>query len=239
MEGDPRLELVDLVHSFGRRRVLDGLSLGIGPGEVVGLLGPNGAGKTTALKIVMGFEHPQAGDVRLGERLLTGLDVEKRAGLGLGYLPQEPSIFPDLSVRDNLVLVLEALGRASDPVAGLLDDLRIGHLARQKAGELSGGERRRLEIARLLALDARYCLLDEPFTGMDPRSMDRIARVIRDLADQGRAVLVSDHNVRQTLALCDRVTLIDSGKAILTGTSQEVQASPLARERYLGDGFEV
>jgi lipopolysaccharide export system ATP-binding protein len=234
-----RLEVRDLAHSFGSRRVLDGLSLEIASGEVVGLLGPNGAGKTTTLRIVMGFERPRAGDVRLDDRSLLGLAVEARARLGLGYLPQEPSIFPDLAVRDNLLIVLQALGRGTDGVDGLLADMELDHLAAQKAGALSGGERRRLEIARLLALDTSLCLLDEPFTGMDPMSMDRIAGVIRDLREQGRGILVSDHNVRQTLELCDRVTLLDGGKVLLTGTAAEVLEHPVARERYLGAGFEI
>ncbi len=219
--------------------MLDGLSLDVRQGEVVGLLGPNGAGKTTALKIVMGFKRPRAGDVLLSGRSILPLPVEERARLGLGYLPQERSIFPDLRVRDNLVLVLQALGRPTSGVDGLLADMELDHLASQRAGALSGGERRRLEIARLLALDTALCLLDEPFAGMDPKSMERIASVIRDLRQQGRAVLVSDHNVRQTVGLCDRVTLIDSGRVLLAGSTREVIEHPLARERYLGQGFEM
>jgi len=233
------LEVRDLVHSFGSRRVLDGLSLDLRQGEVVGLLGPNGAGKTTALRIVMGFERPRGGDVLLDGRSLLRLPVEERARLGLGYLPQERSIFPDLAVRDNLVLVLQALRRPTAGVDVLLADMELDHLSAQKAGALSGGERRRLEIARLLALESGLCLLDEPFAGMDPRSMERIAAVVRDLREQGRAVLVSDHNVRQTVGLCDRVTLLDEGRVLLAGSTREVIEHPLARERYLGDGFEI
>ena len=233
------LEISDLVHSFGDRRVLDGLTLDVRRGEVVGLLGPNGAGKTTALRIVMGFERPRGGDVRLDGRSILALPVEERAHLGLGYLPQERSIFPDLRVRDNLVLVLQALGRPTSGVDALLGDMQLEHLAAQRAGALSGGERRRLEIARLLALDAGLCLLDEPFAGMDPRSMERIAAVVRELREQGRAVIVSDHNVRQTVGLCDRVTLIDGGRVLLSGSTRDLLESPLARERYLGNGFEI
>jgi lipopolysaccharide export system ATP-binding protein len=239
MPGDHRLEARRLVRSFGGRRVLDGLDLALGPGEVVGLLGPNGAGKTTAIRIVMGFERPDSGDVTLGGRSILALAVEERARLGIGYLPQEPSIFPDLGVRDNLVIVLEALGRDVAGVDALLGEMEIGHLASERAGNLSGGERRRLELARLLSLDAALLLLDEPFTGMDPMSIERIAGVVHRLRDGGRGVLVSDHNVRQAMRLCDRVCLVDGGAVLVAGTPGDVRRDPVARERYLGADFEA
>ncbi len=232
---DPTLEVDRLVRTAGRRRILDGVSLGVGAGEVVGLLGPNGAGKTTTLKIVMGFERPDSGDVRLGGVSILGRSIEARAALGIGYLPQDPSIFPDLDLEKNVSIVLEALGRDVSRAHAVLDDMAIGHLARQKAGSLSGGERRRLEVARLLALDPGTCLLDEPFTGMDPMSIARIAGVVRGLRASGKAVILSDHNVRQTVRLCDRVALLDHGRVIVAGTPDEVLANPEARARYLGD----
>jgi lipopolysaccharide export system ATP-binding protein len=223
--------------SHGSRRVLDGLDLRVEPGTVVGLLGPNGAGKTTSIRIIAGFETPQRGRVTLGARSLDGLRADRRARLGLGYLPQEPSIFPDLSVHDNLVVVLEALGVPVSRAPEVLERMQISHLSAQKAGSLSGGERRRLEVARLDALDPAVWLLDEPFTGMDPMSIERISELIRSLRRRGKAILVSDHNVGQTLGLCDFAVLLDAGSTLVEGTPDEVARSPIAKERYLGEGF--
>jgi len=235
--GVSRLEVRGLVKTLGARRVLGGVGFDVAPGEVVGLLGPNGAGKTTALRIVMGFERADQGEAQLGDRHILGLPVEERARLGIGYLPQDPSIFPDLCVRNNLLIVLEALGRATAGIDGLLAKMGLASLSGQKAGALSGGERRRLEVARILALDPAICLLDEPFTGMDPRSQELIAEVVRDLRKRGRGVLLSDHNVRQAARLCDRITILDAGEVLLAGPTPEVLDHPRARERYLGDGF--
>lgn len=238
MTTSPSLVAEGLTLSHGSRVILDGVDLCVRSGRILGLLGPNGAGKTTSIRVIMGFLGPRAGNVRLGERSLTQLPVEARARLGLGYLPQDPSIFPDLSVRDNLDIVLTALGRPRDGVLEVLESMQLVKLSAQKAGSLSGGERRRLEMARLMVLDPEIWLLDEPFTGMDPRSIQRISDVILELRGRGKGVLVSDHNVPQTLGLCDEAVLLDAGRVLVQGTPEEIAGSELARQRYLGDRFD-
>ncbi len=225
--------------SMGSRHILCGLDLVVRPGEILGLLGPNGAGKTTAIRALMGFVAPDRGDVKLAGRSILRMGVDARARLGIGYLPQDRSIFPDLTVSQNIAIVLEALGRPRDRIQEALERMQIGHLARQKAGSLSGGERRRLEMARLDALDPAIWLLDEPFTGMDPLSIERLSEMISGLRHGGKALLVSDHNVPQTLGLCDHVLIVDSGRVLVEGSPVKVASDPVARDRYLGGRFQA
>ena len=225
-----------LERSFRGRPVLRGVDLRVSAGQVVGLLGPNGAGKTTTFRIVAGLDRPDAGRVLLDGRDLSGLALHERARLGLGYLPQEPSVFRDLSVVDNLALVLEVSGRrrpASRALA-ILEDFGLDHLAGQRAATLSGGERRRLEIARALCTEPRVLVCDEPLTGVDPKAAAGLGALLRSLAARGVGVLLTDHNVREALRACDRAALLVDGRVVVEGTAAELEASEVAREAYLG-----
>jgi lipopolysaccharide export system ATP-binding protein len=221
-----------LVKRYGRRTVVDGVSIEVEPGVVHGLLGPNGAGKTTIFRMLAGVELPDQGSVRLDGRDLARLPLHRRAELGLGYLPQEDTLFRDLDVRGNVGLALR-----QGTVAEHLARAGIPHLAERRVDALSGGERRRLEIARLLALGPRLLLLDEPFAGIDPVAVSGLQQLVRALAASGLAVLITDHAVRETLAICDRATLVDQGTIQVRGTPQEVADDPRARARYLGPDF--
>ena len=232
-----------LCKSFRGRRVVDDVSFSVAPGEVVGLLGPNGAGKTTSFHCVVGLLNPDQGEVRLGDRDLSGLPLHERARLGIGYLPQEPSIFRKLTVRENFLLVLEgsrlskkAQGERADELLGEFDLLRVA----EALGEtLSGGERRRAEIARSLLADPSFMLFDEPFAGVDPIAVHELQKLIHRLRDRGLGVLITDHAVRETLGICDRAVLLVEGKLLESGTPAEIAASGRARAVYLGERFKL
>jgi len=232
-----------LSKSFRGRKVVDRVSFDVNPGEVVGLLGPNGAGKTTSFHCVVGLLHPDEGEVHLGGQDLSGLPLHRRARMGLGYLPQEPSIFRKLSVRQNLLLVLEGHGahgqeaqRRTDDVLHEFDLLRV---ADSLGEQLSGGERRRTEIARALLAEPRFLLFDEPFTGIDPIAVHELQRVIGKLRERGLGILISDHAVRETLGICDRAVLLVEGRLLEAGTPPQIAASERARAVYLGERFKL
>jgi len=227
-----------LRRTLGGRLVLGGVDLAVRPGEVVGLLGPNGAGKTTCFRLIAGLDRADAGTVTLDGAPLDGLPLWRRVRLGLGYLSQEPSVFRGLTVRENLLVPLERLGEAAR-ADGLLEEAGLAHLAGSQAGTLSGGERRRLEIARCLAANPRVLLLDEPFSGVDPVAVADLQGRIRALAARGLGVLITDHAVREALGVCDRALLLDGGRPMLGGTPEEVARDPTARARYLGAGFQL
>ncbi|MBE0603972.1 MAG: LPS export ABC transporter ATP-binding protein, partial [Deltaproteobacteria bacterium] len=228
---------------YRRREVVRGVSLETSPGEVVGLLGPNGAGKTTIFYMMVGLVRPDAGEVFLNGKRVTGLPMHRRARMGLGYLPQEPSVFRKLSVRDNILVFLEetgfSRGERKERLEALLRDMRIGHVADTMGYALSGGERRRVEIARALVLSPDFLLLDEPFAGIDPISVADLQQVILGLKERGIGVIITDHNVRDTLKVCDRAYIISEGKILLSGTPSEIAASDRVREIYLGEGFSL
>lgn len=237
------LRAVELCKSFRRRRVVDRVSFDVRAGEIVGLLGPNGAGKSTSFNMVAGLLPPDAGAVFLGDKELSSQPLYERARLGLGYLPQDPTVFRGLTVTENITAVLEARGHgrkdALDHAAGLLDQYNLGHVARSRGSELSGGERRRLEMARTQLHKPQVVLLDEPFAGVDPIAVNEINGFIRTMRDQGIGVLVTDHNVRETLKICDRAYIIAKGSILLGGTPQEIVADERAREAYLGQDFSL
>ena len=233
-----------LQKSYRSRQVVRDLSLQISTGEVVGLLGPNGAGKTTAFYMIVGLIAADGGSIFLDDRDLTALSIDQRARLGLGYLPQEASVFRRLSVADNIMAILELrdeLDRAGRErrLEELLAELRIGHVRQTRGLALSGGERRRVEIARALAAEPRFILLDEPFAGVDPLSVLDIQRIIRELAERGIGVLITDHNVRETLGVCGRAYIVDHGVVIASGSAEQVLANPQVREVYLGQAFRL
>ena len=240
----PHLSADHLGKTYGRRAVVRDARFTVRPGEIVALFGPNGAGKTTSFYMLVGFIRPGAGQIRLGDRDVTRLPMHERARLGLGYLPQEPSAFRKLSARDNLLAILEYqnLPRAEQEqrADALLAEFGLTHLANNLAYQLSGGERRRLELARALTTDPDYLLLDEPFTGVDPKSIREIQRLILELRDRrGIGVFITDHNVRETIALTDRVYLMYDGEVKFEGTPREFAADDDARRHYLGDDFEL
>jgi lipopolysaccharide export system ATP-binding protein len=229
---------------YRSRPVVSDLSLEISTGEVVGLLGPNGAGKTTAFYMIVGLVPPDGGSIILDDRDITALSIDRRARLGLGYLPQEASVFRRLSVADNIMAILELrddIDRAGreQRLEELLEELRIGHVRRTRGMALSGGERRRVEIARALAAEPRFILLDEPFAGVDPLSVLDIQRIIRELAERGIGVLITDHNVRETLGVCGRAYIVNRGAVIAAGSAEQVLANPQVREVYLGQAFRL
>ena len=238
------LEARGLVKSYGRRRVVDGVEFEVQPGEIVGLLGPNGAGKTTSFRMTCGMVDPDAGTVRLSGKDVTDWPMHRRASEGrMGYLAQESSVFRKLSVQDNLLGVMEMLGvkrrerrlRCDE----LLEQFGITKLRRSRAMSLSGGERRRLEIARCLVSDPRIILLDEPFTGIDPVTIDSIQEIIRELRDAGISILITDHQVRETLEITDRSYVVRAGQVLCHGRRDEVLRNPEARKHYFGEGIEA
>ena len=236
------LEVEGLVKSFRRRRVVDGVSYRVEPGEIVGLLGPNGAGKTTSFRMTVGLTVPDEGEVRLRGRDCSRLPMFRRARMGMGYLPQEPSIFRRMKVRDNLLAVLEAMpmGRAArrSRAEELMEELDLSGLADSLAETLSGGERRRLEICRALASDPAILLLDEPFAGVDPIAVEEIQEMVRRLRQRNIGILITDHNVRETLSSTDRAYIIHQGTILREGTAEELVRDPKVREVYLGKSFD-
>ncbi len=241
--GPNSLAVADLFKRYRRREVVKGVSLGTGPGEVVGLLGPNGAGKTTIFYMMVGLVRPDAGEVTLHGTRVTEMPMHRRVRMGLGYLPQEPSVFRKLSVRDNLLVYLEetelSAGERKERLETLLREMRIAHVADTMGYALSGGERRRVEIARALVLSPDFLLLDEPFAGIDPISVADLQQVILGLKERGIGVIITDHNVRDTLRVCDRAYIISGGQILLSGAPEEIAASDRVREIYLGAGFSL
>jgi len=239
------LRAESLGKQYRSRKVLTGLSLEVRSGEVVGLLGPNGAGKTTAFYMIVGLIPCDEGRIWLDERELTSLPMYRRARLGLGYLPQEASVFRKLTVEDNIRAILEVRDDLDDEaereaaLESLLEELHIGHIRSSVGMSLSGGERRRVEIARALAAEPHFILLDEPFAGVDPISVDDIQRIIRHLSARGIGVLITDHNVRETLGICSRAYIVSSGSVIASGSAEEILANPQVREVYLGQDFRL
>ncbi|MFW6335113.1 MAG: LPS export ABC transporter ATP-binding protein [Desulfosalsimonas sp.] len=235
------LEIRELVKTYDDRKVVDRVDLEVAGGEVVGLLGPNGAGKTTTFYMTVGMIRPDAGCVMLDSEDITRLPMHQRARRGLGYLPQEASVFKKLTVVDNLMVILETLpmpkDRQKDKAYELLAELGIQRLADQKAGFLSGGERRRLEISRALATDPAFILLDEPFAGIDPLAVIDIQNIITHLTARGIGILISDHNVRETLGVCDKAYILNNGQVLESGGPEKIAQSPAAREIYLGEKF--
>lgn len=233
-----------LVKQYGKRRVVDGVSFRVRAGEIVGLLGPNGAGKTTSFSMVVGLVQPDNGSVTLDGRELAGLPMHLRARAGLGYLPQEPSIFRKLTVRENLLAVLE-LDSASRPADrrqradALITEFGLQRVADSAGDTLSGGERRRAEIARSLIPNPRFMLFDEPFAGVDPLNVAELQKEIARLRDRGLGVLITDHNVRDTLRICDRASIIAAGQILEEGTPTELASSTRARSAYLGEQFSL
>ena len=230
--------------SYRGRCVVEDLSLPVESGEVVGLLGPNGAGKTTSFYMIVGLVSADAGTITLDDHDITGLPMHKRARLGLGYLPQEASVFRRLSVEDNIRAILETrrdLEKAArdEQLERILDELHIGHVRTSAGMALSGGERRRVEIARALAAAPRFMLLDEPFAGVDPISVLDIQKIVTDLAARGIGVLITDHNVRETLGVCHRACIVDRGTVIAAGSAEEILANERVREVYLGQNFRM
>jgi lipopolysaccharide export system ATP-binding protein len=239
-----RLVAQHLAKSYGRRTIVRDLSLEVGAGEVVGLLGPNGAGKTTAFYMIVGLVPADAGRILIDDTDLTHRPIHARAQAGIGYLPQEASVFRKLSVEDNVLAILEtrpgldgAARRAR--CDAILADLRLDHVRTSPGMALSGGERRRVEIARALAADPRFLLLDEPFAGVDPISVLDIQRIVRELAARGIGVLITDHNVRETLGVCQRSYIIGEGTVMAAGSAEEILANPRVREVYLGESFRL
>lgn len=239
--GEIRTE--NLAKTYGKREVVHDVSLSVSAGEVVGLLGANGAGKTTTFYMVVGLVPATRGKVFLDGKDITDLPMWQRARHGIGYLPQDASIFRKLSVWDNVMAVVETLdmpaGERKQYVKGLLDDLDLMRLAKQPAYTLSGGERRRLEITRALATKPRFLLMDEPFSGVDPISVADVQQIVRNLKTRGIGVLITDHNVRETLGLVDRAYLVYQGRVLISGTAEDIVNNPDSRKFYLGEDFKM
>ena len=237
------LRAENLVRSFGKRRVVDDVSLEVRQGEIVGLLGPNGAGKTTTFYMIVGLLRANEGRVMLDDLELTRIPMYKRARAGIGYLSQEPSIFRKLTVEQNVMAILETLDLSRKErerrLDELLDELSIKHLRKSKAYSLSGGERRRLEITRALVTRPKFMLLDEPFAGVDPIAVDDIQRIVAGLREKGLGVLITDHNVRETLSITDRAYLLFNGRIHIEGPAQKLVEDPEARKMYLGLDFQL
>ena len=223
--------------------MVDQVSIEVRPNEIVGLLGPNGAGKTTTFYMVVGLYKPDAGKAFLDDLDITGLPMYKRARLGISYLPQEPSVFRKLTAEENVLAILEAIGLSKEErtrrTQELLVELGITHVAKTKAFALSGGERRRVEICRALATKPRYMLLDEPFSGIDPLAVADIQKIIQSLANKGIGILITDHNVRETLKACSRAYILDQGKIIEEGEPEKIASSEVAKRIYLGEEFRL
>lgn len=233
----------NLVKIYNTRHVVDGVSISVEQGSVVGLLGPNGAGKTTTFYMIVGIEKPDAGTVMLDDKDISAMPMYERARAGIGYLPQEASIFSKMTVEDNIMAILETTDlNASEREAkmnALLDEFRLNHVRKSEGKALSGGERRRVEIARALATDPAFILLDEPFAGIDPIAVADIQGMIAHLAQRGIGVLITDHNVRETLSIVDKAYILAEGHILLHGDSETIANDPVARKYYLGDNFSM
>ena len=232
-----------LAKAYRQRRVVNGVSIQVNPGEIVGLLGPNGAGKTTTFNIVVGLVKPDEGEVRFEARDITRLPMHQRARLGIGYLTQEPSVFRKLTVEENILAILETCPMSAKERAlrlkSLLDELDLARVAASQAYLLSGGEKRRLEVTRALVTSPKLLLLDEPFSGIDPIAVYEVQKIVRRLKERGLGILITDHNVRETLKLVDRAYLIHHGDVIYQGLGEEMVNDPMAREIYLGPDFNL
>ena len=238
-----QLTAENLVKSYGKKRVVNSVSLEVGQGEVVGLLGPNGAGKTTTFYMITGMISPDSGDVKLDGRVITRYPMYRRARLGVGYLSQEPSVFRKLTVAQNLMAILETLplnkAERIKRMERLLDELTVAHLSSQKAHTLSGGERRRVEIARALVTEPKFILLDEPFAGIDPIAVNDIQEIVKGLTRRNIGVLITDHNVHETLSITDRAYLLFDGTILKSGSAQFLAEDEQARQLYLGEKFKL
>jgi len=237
------IETHELVKIYGERKVVNGVSIQVKQGQIVGLLGPNGAGKTTTFYMIVGIEHPTSGRVTLDGEDITGLPMFERARRGIGYLPQEASIFSRMTVEDNLLAILETVDMSNEErcakVDALLDEFKLQHVRKSKGTALSGGERRRVEIARALATNPAFILLDEPFAGIDPIAVADIQGMVAHLAKRGIGILITDHNVRETLSIVDNAYILAEGRILLSGDSEKIANDPIARKYYLGDNFSM
>jgi lipopolysaccharide export system ATP-binding protein len=237
------LEAQHLAKEYKRREVVSDVSFEVKRGDIVGILGPNGAGKTTTFNMIVGIVKPNAGRILLDGQEITDLPMYRRARLGIGYLPQEPSIFRRLTVRENLMAILETLPITKEErekrMQSLLEEFGVSHLAKERGYTLSGGERRRVEISRALVTEPSLLLLDEPFAGIDPIAVQDIQEMISRLREKGLGILITDHNVRETLSITDRAYIMFEGRVLLTGTAHDLAESPEAREIYLGDRFRL
>jgi len=237
------IEARNLVKSFKKRVVVNNVSLKVEKGEIVGLLGPNGAGKTTSFYMIVGLEKPDSGEIFISDVNISKLPMYRRAQLGISYLTQEASIFRKLTVEQNIMAILETLNisnaEAKTRLENLIKEFNIGHVRERKGTELSGGERRRVEIARCLALEPQFILLDEPFAGVDPLAVADIQTIVKYLRERGMGILITDHNVRETLNIVDRAYILNEGKILLEGNAHEIADSPIAKKFYLGDNFKL
>lgn len=237
------IETANLVKNYKGRNVVNGVSLRVDQGQIVGLLGPNGAGKTTTFYMIVGLERPNSGRIVVNGEDVTSMPMYRRSRFGIGYLPQEASVFRKLTVEDNLMAILEttALSESErkDKRETLLEEFHVTHVRKRKGSELSGGERRRVEIARSLATDPSFILLDEPFAGVDPIAVADIQDIIGYLRQRGIGILITDHNVRETLSIVDRAYILNEGQILIDGDSQTIAASEIARKFYLGENFSL
>lgn len=237
------IETANLIKTYKGRNVVDGVSLRVERGEIVGLLGPNGAGKTTTFYMIVGLERPNQGTIVINDQDVTDMAMFRRASFGVGYLPQEASIFRKLTVEDNLMAILEmtklSAGQRQEKMESLLEEFHVDHVRKRLGSQLSGGERRRVEIARSLATDPGFILLDEPFAGVDPIAVADIQEIIGYLKQRGIGVLITDHNVRETLSIVDRAYILNEGKILIEGDTDTIANSDIARKFYLGENFSL
>jgi lipopolysaccharide export system ATP-binding protein len=237
------IETKDLIKTYKDRNVVNGVSLRVDQGQVVGLLGPNGAGKTTTFYMIVGLEQPNKGKININGEDVTSMPMYQRSRFGLGYLPQEASIFRKLTVEENITAILETTGLSSqecqNKMENLLEEFHIGHVRQRRGSELSGGERRRVEIARCLSTDPKFILLDEPFAGVDPIAVADIQEIIGYLKQRGIGVLITDHNVRETLSIVDNAYILNEGQILISGDSNTIATSEIAKKFYLGDNFSL